>query len=194
MSTITVAQWVDRLERLTGGGLVTELRKTLARAGLVGEAIAKQAATTSPRSRSGRLRASIGSKVEFRSNDLALVLSAGGAKGGGVVRYAALQEFGGTVRPTRAKWLAIPVGPALTGAGVPRYPGPRSVPGLSFVKSRSSQTAVLVSRETGQVFYVLKKSVRIPAHMYLTRGRDRAVLELRRELPVTVRTSFERGV
>lgn len=50
--------------------------------------------------------------------------------------YAAVQEFGTvgkggrypTIVPRRAKALAVPTGPALTPAGVPRYTGPREYP------------------------------------------------------------------
>lgn len=50
-------------------------------------------------------------------------------------RYAGIHETGGVIR-AGAKLLAIPVGPALTPAGVPKYPGPRSVPDLVFLPRR----------------------------------------------------------
>ena len=50
-------------------------------------------------------------------------------------RYAGIHETGGVIR-AGSKLLAIPVGPALTPSGVPKYPGPRSVPDLVFLPRR----------------------------------------------------------
>jgi len=49
--------------------------------------------------------------------------------GFGGVPYANIHEHGGTVRPTKSKWLTIPVGPALTASGVAKGPA-RSFPDL----------------------------------------------------------------
>lgn len=48
------------------------------------------------------------------------------------VPYAAIHEFGGTVRAKASKWLTIPVGPALTPSGVARGPA-RSFPNLTLL-------------------------------------------------------------
>lgn len=83
-------------------------------------------------------------------------------------RYAGIHETGGVIR-AGAKLLAIPVGPALTPAGVPRFPGPRSVQGLVF---RPAKGGGLLGKVTGKgdrekfsVWYVLKKEVRIPPRL-----------------------------
>ena len=83
-------------------------------------------------------------------------------------RYAGIHETGGVIR-AGAKLLAIPVGPALTPAGVPKYPGPRAVQGLVF---RPAKGGGLLGKVTGKgdrekfvVWYVLKKEVRIPPRL-----------------------------
>ena len=42
-----------------------------------------------------------------------------------------------TIRPKNAKFLTIPIGENLTGAGVPRYTSPRQVPDGFFLKTKS---------------------------------------------------------
>jgi len=44
-----------------------------------------------------------------------------------------------TITPTRGKFLAIPIGENLTGAGVARYTSPRQVEGGFFVKTKSGR-------------------------------------------------------
>ncbi len=56
---------------------------------------------------------------------------------GPALAYAGIIERGGTIRPKRAKALAIPVGEATTPAGVDKYGGPRNYPGeLRFLPFR----------------------------------------------------------
>lgn len=83
-------------------------------------------------------------------------------------RYAGIHETGGVIR-AGSKLLAIPVGPALTPAGAPRFPGPRSVQGLEFRPARGGGVLGKVTgkgdREKFVVWYVLKKEVRIPPRL-----------------------------
>lgn len=80
-----------------------------------------------------------------------------------------------TIVPTKSKYLAIPVGPALTKAGVSRFTGPRDSNAPKFRVARStvsSDTLVLIGKKRGnvrkeEIFFVLKKSVVIPPR---TRG------------------------
>ena len=61
---------------------------------------------------------------------------------GPALAYAAAQEHGAHVVPVRARYLAMPVGDALTASGVARYKSPRDFPGrLVFVPFRSSGIA-----------------------------------------------------
>lgn len=74
------------------------------------------------------------------------------------------------IRPKKAKYLAIPVGPALTNAGVARYSGPRdsACPDLRVAGSVANDNLVLLGKKKGNkkkehIFFVLKKKVVIPA-------------------------------
>lgn len=78
---------------------------------------------------------------------------------GPALRYAGVQEYGTqgknpqspypTIRPKRAKALAVPVGPALTEAGVARFLTPRDYPGeLVFAKSsKANVVGYLIDRD-----------------------------------------------
>ena len=83
--------------------------------------------------------------------------------------YARIQDEGGTVVPTTAQWLAIPVGPAKTAAGVSRFQSPRQVQGLFVLKSKNGNLLLVAPRgkDAITVWYILKKSVKIPASHYL---------------------------
>lgn len=179
---MTGPEFSARLERLAAGAYPA-VRATVMRAGLAAERDAKRNATTAPRVRTGRLRSSIASSVEAAGESLYLVLRAGGVGTDKDVKYARLQELGGTVRPIKGKYLAIPVGPAKTAAGVSRYASPRDVPGLVFVQSLKGQP--LLVQLTGKggkakvtVWYVLRRSVTVRARPYLKPAIDAAAAAL----------------
>jgi phage gpG-like protein len=97
-------------------------------------------------------------------------LTIGGEVRGVTVKYARIHEFGGTITPKKAQYLAIPMAAAKTGTGVSRYESPRQVPGLFVFKSKAGN--LLLARREGKkgklkLFFVLKKSVKIPARPYL---------------------------
>ena len=177
MSPAELATRLDLLART----LPDQLRRTLTAAALDAEAEAKQNATTRLNVHSGRLRASIRGTVEQVSGDLAIVLRAG--TDGGAVPYARIQEEGGTIRPKKGKYLKIPVGPALTGAGVSRLPPGRSGD-FRFVPT--PRGGVLVGRD-GKVWYVLRREVRIPARPYLAPALAAAAPRLAASLDRLVR-------
>ena len=83
--------------------------------------------------------------------------------------YGAIHQFGGTIKPKKAQWLTIPVSKKA------RHKRARDIGGVVFIKTNPS-TALLVKpkkRGTGFViFYVLKKSVTIPAAPYLGATRE----------------------
>jgi hypothetical protein len=111
----------------------------------------------------------VGSALDTEPDGFVLRLRAGG--GPRDVRYAALQDLGGVVHAKSGKFLAIPLGPALTASGVPRYATPRDVPGLFVWRSHGGR--LLLGRRTGRVgrptpYFALVKSVRVPASRYLT--------------------------
>ncbi len=92
--------------------------------------------------------------------------------------YANILEEGGTVRPVRAKKLAIPIGNALTPAGVARFTPTELREGLagysgSFIRKSKSGNLILfgtvksVTKIKVIPLFVLKDKVRIPAKQYM---------------------------
>jgi hypothetical protein len=130
--------------------------------------------------RSGLLRRSFGSEVAGglnKGSPLTLVVFSSG------VKYARMQEYGGTVRPKRGQYLTIPLPDSMTRSGNPRYPGgarqlftqyPKQI---SIVKSPKSGKLFIVSdgkpgtnatkgkNAQTQWLYILKKSVTIPPRL-----------------------------
>lgn len=175
MADLTLKEFEARVAALGAGGLI----KALAKGGkIVSERAGNESkilATTRLRVRSGLLRGSIAGLLEVKAPQLLIGVQAGGTRGPGgeVVKYARIQERGGTVRPKRSKYLAIPVGPARTGAGVSKNLSPRDVPGLAFAQSRKGQPLLLNSL-TGQVWFVLRRQVKIKPKWYLRDGLKKA--------------------
>lgn len=191
---MTPEQFADRLSA-SARALMVGLRKDVATAALRAEARAKRNATVILHVRSGRLRASIRSLVEpSTEGGLDLKLSAGGGREGGSseVVYARIHELGGTIRPVRRKWLAIPLPPARTAAGVSRYKTPRDVPGLHFVTSKRGN--LLLVKPDGQPWFVLRKDVDIPARPYLRPALEEASAELVPRLAGTLTATLDLNV
>lgn len=127
--------------------------------------------------RSGRLRNSVGMEVKATGEGIELEVWAGRDAN---VRYAALQEFGGVVRPKRGRFLAIPVGPAKTGAGVTKggWESPRTAPvKLRFVPIRGGTMGRLVMDQRGKstTAYILVRSVRVKPTHYMRDTQAAAV-------------------
>ena len=74
------------------------------------------------------------------------------------VPYAAIHEYGGIVRPVKAKALTIPL--------APRYVGTRAREWDLFLLPREGKPALLMNKETNEPAFVLLKSVTIPARPY----------------------------
>lgn len=150
-------------------------------AALDGQRYAAENATRRLRVRTGMLRASIAGRAESQGQDVIVTLAGGGMGQRGPVPYAGVQEFGGTIRPRRGKYLAIPVGPALTRAGVARYVSPRDVPDLRFVRVGQHALLAKPSGRGGKrltPWFWLVRQVRIRPKHYLTDARDRVAREL----------------
>jgi hypothetical protein len=82
------------------------------------------------------------------------------------VEYALIHELGGVIEPKNSKFLAIPVTDLARKAG-----SPRNLVGLAYVQSIKGQP-MLVDDESGEVHYILKRSVTIPARPYLRPAAD----------------------
>jgi hypothetical protein len=174
VATISIDEFADRLYAAAGGKMRDRLQQELIALALNAEGNAKVNATSGPRVRSGMLRRSIAGTVRGTGEALELRLSAGGRTGGGNVEYAALQEYGGTVRPKK-KWLTIPTDQAKTRGGDTRGSA-RMFPDLFFVPIRGD-LAALAKRQPGakrggklDVYFWLKKQVTVPATGFMRRA------------------------
>lgn len=141
--------------------------------------------------RSGRLRNSVGMDVGAGAAGVELEVWAGRGKD---VKYAAIQEHGGIIRP-KGKFLAIPVGPALTGAGVTRggWESPRTAPVmLRFQPIRGGSMARLVidGPKRSTTAYLLVRQVKIKAKHYM-RDTERWAIKA---LPPTMNDQIIREV
>jgi len=87
--------------------------------------------------------------------------------------YANIHEVGGIINAKPGKALAIPIGEALTPAGVARFK-PRQITSVgyedSFIRGRKGGNAILFGLLKGKAIplFVLVKSVTIPARKYMT--------------------------
>lgn len=108
---------------------------------------------------------------------------------GPALAYAGVQELGTkgknpaspypTIVPKRGKALAIPVGPALTPAGVARYLGPRSYPTpLHFEPILRGKVIGRLVTEHDETAYLLLRSVDIAPKHYLQTGVEKALPQL----------------
>lgn len=110
---------------------------------------------------------------------------------GGVGTNSAYLPFlyrGGTIRPKNAKMLAIPIGPALTPAGVPRYASPRDVVGLFAFRSRAGNLLLAKREGAGKLtpYFVLKDSVTIGPHDFLSQPKAALTQTLQKTLAAAV--------
>lgn len=156
----TLDEFAARLAREGGAGVFLErLRRHLIKVSLRAEAGAKVNVVQRFKSMGGLVN-SIEGKVAKSDGDLAVVLSA-------KKPYARIQEQGGTIRPRSRQWLAQPVGPARTRAGRNRRTSPRQFPGLFFRMSKHAGKALLMDSASGQVYFVLHKSITLKGRHYL---------------------------
>ena len=185
----TLAEFASRLERVARA-IPKEIRAVVETWAMEAEDIGKANATTLLSRRSGRLAASIRGRVE--ADGLGAVVQAGGRTAEGEVRYAAIHNRlrDTTILPKTGKFLAIPVGPAKTAAGVARYPSARMVPDLRYVQSLRGQPMLVKEKGRGQgknaakveVWFLLRRSVTLRGVGYLTGAVAVATSNLRRRL------------
>jgi len=173
---VTLDEFRALLASVASERLHRAIRRSSLQAARLGQGRARELARTRLRVRTGYLRRSIVGSVEDDTEGLETTIHwrAGSDKGARPVRYAALQEYGGTVRPKRGRYLAWPWpgGPAETPAGVPRYHSPRDVPGLRFVLTNHGNGLLVKDAGRGQtarteIWYILSRKVTIPEHRYM---------------------------
>jgi len=155
-----------------------EFERTVADLGSMGAAVV--AACSEGLDKGGKIAAGTvgrdylsGQYLKRRSGDLARHVSSwmagemdveiGVPPGSRVAKYAwLLGDESKTIRPTTAKFLTIPIGENVTGAGVPHYRSPREVTEGFFVKSKAGN--LLFGYKRGKrgkfrLLFVLVKSV-----------------------------------
>lgn len=77
------------------------------------------------------------------------------------LEYGPIHEFGGTIRPAKGKYLAIPIG-GMTGSPL----------GKNLRLRKTGRGTLLLVDDGGQAQYVLKESVTIQARPYLRPAHD----------------------
>jgi hypothetical protein len=179
---VTPAQAVALLRRLQAD-VAPASRKALTVVGAQSTRLLREGLLSGQRLnvRSGRLRNSVASVVTQTADGGTLEVSAGR---GADVKYARILERGGTIRPTRGRFLAIPQGRALTGAGVTRggWESPRTAPAkLRFVPISGGRGLLVEDRgargrERSDILYLLVQSVRIRGRFYMRTTREAARL------------------
>ncbi len=189
----TLDEWAAYIESRAGKALADLLRQELVRTALLLEADAKRTAGRVMRVRTGRLRNSIRARVVTEGTaDPYIQLRATG-------RYAAMQEYGGTIRSKRpGGYLAIPLGPALTAAGVLRgeFNRPlRGVKGLFFIQSKAGNKLLVRRRGKDGIvpLFVLRRSVTLRERRYLRDPMTRAHERLTRVLGPELAEAFIPG-
>lgn len=204
--------WLQSVARTAPEKLARALARGVTRgADIVRKAISANAGGDVLHRRTGTLARSFRSTdaiVQTEGNKVAIAAGvyndASGVSGGpvdykGRTPYADIQEYGGTVKPINSKYLAIPVFDALTKAGVPRLKSPLDNPALIFVKRKDG--LMMLGESEGKKFsawYILKKSVKIPASHYMSKGfdssKDRAAQEVENQVNSAINSEIVRGI
>lgn len=193
-----IGRLADRMERVPGE-VQRAVRVSLTTLGKRGQRLVKEGYLSGERLmvRSGRLRASVVTAQETAGTTERLYLRAGG--GSADVRYAALQEYGGVVTPKNGKYLAIPLSPAKTRAGVARYASPRDVAGLFFFTAKSGKHYLGMRSGKGKrakvkAWFALVPSVTIRPKRYMRDAMDQMVAAADTVIGEAVETALARVV
>ncbi|QDP52989.1 MAG: hypothetical protein Unbinned4118contig1001_23 [Prokaryotic dsDNA virus sp.] len=193
MADITPSDLAELMRKKSQGDILRSLNRYAIRKAARLEKYAKLNAGRVLNVRSGRLRSSISAKpLADEKGNIILTLQAGGRKKG--VSYARIHEEGGEIRPVKGKFLTIPIHKSLfTGSGVQRYASVRDVPDpLAPAQTRKGQM-VLVHQMTGEVFYLLRKRVKIDRRPYLKPAVNKVRREIGRELKPLLGAELRHG-
>lgn len=126
------------------------------------------------KTRSGHLRRSISGRT-FGGKIVKAIIGSG-IFGRRPVKYARIQEKGGTIRPKKAKYLTVPF-PGIKGRAA-NYPN-------TFVLKSKAGNLLIVQRQGKSGFkplFSLKSKVTIPASHFLSESIDQMRPDLRRSL------------
>lgn len=119
------------------------------------------------KTRSGRLRQSIGTMVSEKEGMLAGNIGSGQRTGKPVV-YANILETGGVIRPVKRQWLTIPTEYAKARSGAGNIKA-LEIKQSFFARSKNGNLILFDgAHRTPIPMFVLKKRVKIPAKHYLT--------------------------
>lgn len=126
----------ERFGDLAGQRLIDALAGGIVEAGEYGAGeVQLQARSRGIESRTGSLMQSIGSFGLNTDGDVSIMV--GVPDDSPAAKYAyLLTDDTVTIEPVSGKWLMIPIGPNLTGAGVPRYGSPRDMPDGHFLRTK----------------------------------------------------------
>jgi len=102
-----------------------------------------------------------------------------------------------TIVPKRSKFLAIPIGENLTGAGVPKFSSPRQVPDGFFINTGSKllfgYRKGKTSRAKFRPLFVLVKSVLVQGSGALYDGVEESVDDIGKAIEDRVNMEIDRG-
>ncbi len=141
--------------------------------------------------RSGRLVRSVRQSVKVKGSKVENVEGRIGTPG---IVYGRMHEFGGKIRPKKAKYLTVPLDAALNKDGTPKKKSAREWDN-SFVAKSKKGNLIIFQRRAGKIIplYVLKEEVTIPPRLkmgetlrsqlpfFVDRTMDRMVKELLRK-------------
>ncbi len=147
--------------------------------------------------RSGRLRGSFKYSVSGEGLAAGLSLTVGSGIPG---NYARIQEYGGTIRPIRGRYLTVPLPDNQTATGNPRYESAARLRegGNTFV-TRTKAGNLLIGLKNGDGpplwLWKLVESVTIKPRLGFRdfANRDRTRQQLADEVRESARISFQRG-
>lgn len=139
--------------------------------------------------RSGHLRNSIQSKVIRDTGELRSVVGSN-VRSGRRLPYASIHEEGGTIRPKRAQWLAVPLPSALTPSGVLRKK-PTEWDNTFFRKSKAGNL-ILFQKQGKKIvpLFIMKKRVTVPASKYMSR----TIREMKSRILNIISNTIERAL
>jgi hypothetical protein len=107
--------------------------------------------------RTGNLARSMGYRIEEEEGNLVAIIGSGASLKADRMIYANIHETGKTIKPINAQMLAIPIGQALTPAGVARYK-PRDIDG--FIARSKAGNLILFKKGNPPIpMFVLKDNL-----------------------------------